>query len=456
VRQSIYHTNKEYRRGRVFLSETDKADLEMRTILPRLVQRANPLRAGQKVKFFITLGRDHFGLILKNGSAQCYSRLSSKSPCGEMTKLSERALFLFYNHHNKTVIIFYACVADYPDRSLRLRIVPLANVIDNSWNTSGYKKLGEELERLVLPYPGFLDLSTPDRVYVVWNESIEGRKRKHLASYRLKDYAFCFHVSDGGLENDFRFTRDSITMLRVKHPKKRRGPENVNPLDTSKDPDPMQISIVHLCKTTGALQRPLHCNMVKDNGKITFLEEYNHFFIFKQLNGPLTIIDLQKWTEAGNLNQSTMLRYATKNWQPRSVSFLPRVNRFICMVANELQVWQLGPSLDNFNCIWTLTQNVFALQSFKMNHNDVGIFFLFRRSQTIGSYAEVWNLAEGIRKLGTLRDGDHSADIKPLVWANTGSFIVTKYCPDRKQLLMAYDDTVFIWDTRPELPSDRD
>lgn len=245
-------------------------------------------------------------------------------------------------------------------------------------------------------------------------------------------------------------------MLRVKHPKKRRGPENVNPLDTSKDPDPMQISIVHLCKTTGALQRPLHCNMVKDNGKITFLEEYNHFFIFKQLNGPLTIIDLQKWTEAGNLNQSTMLRYATKNWQPRSVSFLPRVNRFICMVANELQVWQLGPSLDNFNCIWTLTQNVFALQSFKMNHNDVGIFFLFRRSQTIGSYAEVWNLAEGIRKLGTLRDGDHSADIKPLVWANTGSFIVTKYCPDRKQLLMAYDDTVFIWDTRPELPSDRD
>jgi len=450
VRQSVYHTNREYRRGRLFLDETDKADIEMRTILPRLVQKGNSLTMDQKAKFFITMGRNHFGVILKNGLALAYSREKPALPCGQMTKLSERALFLYFNHFNNTLIVFYACLADYPSRTLRLRIVPLANIVNNSWNTSGYKKVGDELERLILPYPGFLDLSTPDRVYVVWNEVIEGRKRKHLASYRLKDYSFCFHVSDGGVENDFRFTRDSITMLRVKNPRRRAG-ENIDP-SGDQDMEPMMISIVHLSKDSGELQRPLHCNMMKDNGKITFLEEYNRFFIFKQAEGPLTIIDLRKWIKAGDLDEATMLRYATKNWAPRSVSFLPRVNRFICMVGNELQVWQLGPSLDNFGCLWCLTQNVFALQSFKINHDEVGIFFLFRRSQAIGSYAEVWNLAEGIRKLGTVRDGDHSATTKPLTWANTDNFIVAKYCQQRKQLLIAYDDMVFIWDPSEELP----
>lgn len=429
------------------LSEGVKAELEIRHIMPRIQQRHVPLQLDTEIRFFTLCGIDHYVVITKGGRTMAYHRDDPSEPTSTLSTITERSLFMHYNHWTDSLMIFYASAMDYPERTLRVRVIPLDQIKNNTWQANRHKSVAPLLTSLVLPYPGFFDLSTPDHVFLVWNEDKGNSHRRHMAAYSLRTYAFAFHVSDSGQDTDFRFTKESVTMLRVrlqKSPDSEDVPICPDAPDGTESP-PVHISISHLSKVDGKkVHQPVHLRFLKDLGKITFLEEYNRFLLIKQEFGNLLVIDMVGWISQKKLVGNCIM-HPCKNWFPKNVSYMQEAHRFVCLVEDELQVWRLGPELGTFGCIFHLSPLSFALQSVRIFGMEHGVFFYMRHISEVGSFGEVRSLADDCPLIGTIHDDACTLEVKPLCYANPHQFMLFKYCPLRREVYISYDNVIYSW-----------
>eukprot|EP00397_Hematodinium_sp_SG-2012_P024828 GEMP01025886.1.p1 GENE.GEMP01025886.1~~GEMP01025886.1.p1 ORF type:complete len:461 (+),score=58.86 GEMP01025886.1:726-2108(+) len=452
IKLNLFHVANSRKLGRQ-LSEGSKAELEFRQIIPIMKQRHLPLKLDVEIRFFALCGPDHYAIISKTGVTMVYHRDDPSEPASILTTITERGLFLHYNNWTSSIMIFFASAHDFPERTLRVRLIPLEQMVNDSWREKKYKPIAPQLQNLVLPYPGFFDLSTTDHVFLVWNEDKGNGRRRHMAAYSLRDYSFAFHVSDSGQDTDFRFTKESVTMLRVRlmnapAPETTRKEKVGHPADPSPPSLPVHISISHLNKINGTrLHSPLHLRMLRNLGKITFLEEYNRFLMIKQEEGNLLVIDLRGWALHQTLTGNSTC-HPCKSWFPRNVAYIHETNRFVCLADDELQVWRLGPDLSTFGCVFLLPPVSYALQNVRMHGIEHGVFFFMRQSNILGSYGEIRNLSgDDCEVIGSIEDDACTLELKPLCFCTPQQFVLAKYCPIRRELLLSYENVIYSYST---------
>lgn len=446
MRMNLFHTATSRKLGRQ-LSEGVKAEMELRQFIPIMKQRHIPLKLDVEIRFFTLCGPDHYAVITKTGLTLAYHRDDPSEPASVLTTITERGLFMHYNHWTVSLMIFFASAHDFPERTLRVRVIPLQQIVEDSWRANRHKPVAPHLQSLVLPYPGFFDLSTSDHVFLVWNEDKGECHRRHMAAYSLRNYAFAFHVSDSGQDTDFRFTRESVTMLRVKLV---RNSESEGPLGkdgeavpNAETSPPVHISISHLSKVDGTkMHSPVHLRFLKNLGKITFLEEYNRFLLIKQELGNLLVIDMRGWIQHKRLVGNCVM-HPCKSWFPKNVAYIHEANRFVCLVGDELQVWRLGPDLSTFGCIFHIPPVSSALQSVRMHGMEHGVFFFMRQSNILGSYGEIRSLLDDCGLMGTITDDTCTMNVKPLCYCTPFQFVLAKYCPVRRELYLSYENVIY-------------
>merc|ERR1719376_455340 len=195
--------------------------------------------------------------------------------------------------------------------------------------------------------------------------------------------------------------------------------------------------------------------MKKKYGKLTFLEEYDGFLLIKQDKGPVTVVDLN-YMRKGIPSEQCRNSYDAASWEPQNVSYVYGKSRFVCSSRGQIQVWQLGPTINEFKLLHKLKEPGFGLQSIKFyDEPEEGLFFLCQKQHRPGGQKshtklKVYDLTSYPQEIAQLHDSYHSLYSKPIHQFTSADNLIIKYCQGSGEVVMAVNEYIFAWVKRPE------